>query len=214
MTQRLYDITRTMFSGMAVWPGDSAFDLRPTGSLANGDTVNMTTITFSAHTGTHVDAPYHFTEEGMTLERVDLTAYWGPAQVVSVSKSAGSLTPDDFAGHELGRASRLLVKSGSSAADPRVFHHDYVYPGPELADFLGSLGIVLYGADTPSMDASDSKTLPGHHALQRNGILILEGLDLTDVPDGLYELVAFPLKVLGGDGSPVRAVLRAFEERP
>lgn len=210
MSRRLYDITRTMFSGMSVWPGDTPFTLEPTGVIANGDTVNVTTLTFSAHTGTHVDAPYHFTDEGLTLEQVDLDVYWGPAQVVTINKESGPLTPDDFAGHDLGLAPRLLVKSGSSAADPRVFHHNYVYPSPELADHLGQLGTVLYGADAPSMDASDSKTLEGHHALQRNGILILEGLDLGDVPDGLYELTAFPLKVLGGDGSPVRAVLRSI----
>jgi arylformamidase len=209
MTVRLYDISRTLFNDMAVWPGDTPFELRPTGSLAKGDTVNVTTITLSAHTGTHVDAPYHFTEDGVTLEQVDLSAYWGPAQVVTVSKESGPLAPDDFAGYDLRLAPRVLVRSRASSLDPRVFYPDFVHPGPELADWLGELGIVLYGADAPSMDASDSKTLPGHHALQRNSILILEGLDLSDVPDGLYELVAFPLKLLGGDGSPVRAVLRS-----
>ncbi len=211
MTVRLYDITRTLFAGMAVWPGDTPYEMRPTGSLAKGDSVNVTTLTFSAHTGTHVDAPYHFTDDGLTLERVDLSAYWGPAQVVKVNKESGALTPADLSGYDLSLAPRLLVHSGASANDPRVFHHDYVFPGPELADYLGKAGIILYGADAPSMDASDSKTLPGHKALQRNGILILEGLDLSEVSDGLYELAAFPLKVLGGDGSPVRAVLRSIE---
>lgn len=211
MTTRLYDISRTLFPGMAVWPGDTPYDLRPTGSLAEGGTVNVTTITLSAHTATHVDAPYHFTDDGATMEAVDLSAYWGPAQVVTVTRVSGPLVPGDFVGYDLARAPRLLVRSGASAADPRVFHHDYVYPSPELADYLGEQGIVLYGADAPSMDASDSKALPGHHALQRNGILILEGLDLSEAPDGVYELSAFPLKILGGDGSPVRAVLRSLE---
>lgn len=211
MTVRLYDISRTLFPGMAVWPGDTPFELRPTGSLAEGGSVNVTTLTFSAHTGTHVDAPYHFTEDGATLEQVDLSAYWGVAQVVTVDKTSGPLMQADFAGHELGRAPRLLVNSGAGSADPREFRHDYTYPSPELADYLGQLGVVLYGTDAPSMDTSDSKTLPGHHALQRNGILILEGLDLSEVPDGLYELVTLPLKILGGDGCPVRAVLRSIQ---
>ncbi|MCL4805632.1 MAG: cyclase family protein [Anaerolineae bacterium] len=214
MTQKLYDISRTLFSGMAVWPGDAPFELQPTSSLTGGDIVNLTTLTLSAHTGTHIDAPYHFAEEGRTLEQVDLAAFWGPAQVVTVSKSAGPLTPDDFGGRDLGLATRLLVKSDSSNADPRVFHPDYVYPSPELAEHLGALGIVLYGADAPSMDVPESAALPGHHALQRNGIMILEGLDLASVPDGLYELVALPLKILGGDGSPVRAVLRSLPDKP
>lgn len=210
MSQRLYDITRTMFSSMAVWPGDSGFELNPTGSIAEGSPVNTTSFTFGAHTGTHVDAPYHFTDDGITLEQVDLSAYWGPAQVVTVTKESGPLTPEDFAEHTLGRAPRLLVKSSLSAADPRVFHDEFVYPSPELADHLGQLGVVLYGADAPSMDGMEGD-LEGHKALHRNGILILEGLDLADVPDGVYEMVALPLKVLGGDGSPVRAALRAID---
>ncbi|MCA9866223.1 MAG: cyclase family protein [Anaerolineales bacterium] len=212
MSVRLYDISRTLFASMAVWPGDTSFELRPTGSIAKGDIVNVTTLTLSAHTGTHVDAPYHFTDEGQTMEQVDLAVYWGLAQVVTVKRESGPLVPSDFAGYDLGRAPRLLVKSGASAADPRLFHTEFVHPGPELADYLGTLGIVLYGADGPSMDEPNSKTLPGHHALQRNHILILEGLDLTDVPDGLYELAAFPLRILGGDGSPVRAVLRSIAD--
>lgn len=210
MSVRFYDITRTLFTGMAVWPGDTPFNLKPTGNIADGNTVNITTLTISAHTGTHVDAPYHFTDDGVTMEKVELSAYWGPAQVVTVSKESGPLFPSDFSGYELGLAPRLLVKSSASTADPRVFHEDFVYLHPELADLLGEKGVVLYGADAPSMDNPNSKKLAGHLAMQRNGILILEGLDLTDVPDGLYELSAFPLKILGGDGSPVRAVLKSM----
>jgi arylformamidase len=212
MTARFYDISRTLFPGMSVWPGDPAFELRPMGSLAEGAPVNVTALSLSAHTGTHVDAPYHFTEDGATMEQVDLAPYWGVAQVVTVEKESGPLTPLDFAGFDLARAPRLLVRSGASATDPRVFPSDFVHPSPELADRLGEAGIILYGTDAPSMDAQDSKELLGHHALQRNEILILEGLDLTGVPDGLYELVAFPLKILGGDGSPVRAVLRSLND--
>jgi arylformamidase len=104
-----------------------------------------------------------------------------------------------------------LVHSTASEADPRIFPGQFVYPSPALADFLGARGIQLYGADAPSMDAADSQALPGHNAMRRNGIMILEGLDLSAVPDGVYELVALPLRINGGDGSPVRAVLRTFE---
>ncbi|MFO7664633.1 MAG: cyclase family protein [Chloroflexota bacterium] len=210
MTLRYYDISRTLSAEMAVWPGDTPFKLRPTGSLSDGDAVNVTTLTLSAHTGTHVDAPYHFTPDGLTMEAVDPAIYWGMAQVVSVSRVAGLLTSNDFAGIDLRLAPRLLIHSAVSETDPHVFHHNYVYPGPELADFLGAEGIRLFGTDAPSVDPSDSKTMAGHHALQRNGILILEGLNLTDVPDGLYDLVALPLKIAHGDGSPVRAVLRTL----
>ena len=208
MNPRLYDITRTMFAGMSVWPGDAPFELEPTGSIAEGSTVNVTHLSMGAHTGTHADAPYHFTDDGATMEQVDPAVYWGPAQVVTIEKASGPLVSADFAAYDLSRAPRLLVHSAASEADPRVFLNDFVHPSPELADYLGALGIILYGTDAPSVDAADSKTLDGHHALLRNNIFILEGLDLSDVPDGVYELAAFPLKILGGDGSPVRAVLR------
>ena len=208
---KLYDISRAMNAAMAVWPGDDAFELRRTGHIADGSPVNVSTLSLSAHTGTHVDAPYHFEDDAPTLDKVDLSVYWGPAQVVTVNKSSGPLTPDDFAGYDLGRAPRLLIHSPNSEADPNVFPNGFVHPSPALADHLGRLGIVLYGADAPSMDPQNSKDLAGHHALQRNNILILEGLDLSDVPDGLYELVALPLKLIDGDGSPVRAVLRTLE---
>ncbi len=207
----IYDISRELRAGMAVWPGDSPYELRSVLSRAEGSSVNLTTLTLSAHTGSHVDAPYHFSDDGPRMDAVDLSAYWGLAQVVTVARDSGPLEPADFAGHDLGRAPRLLVHSPASAGDATVFPAAFVYPSPALADHLGRLGVALYGTDAPSMDAADSATLPGHNALRRNGIAVLEGLDLTGVPDGLYELVALPLKIAGGDGSPVRAALRALE---
>lgn len=206
----LIDISRTLNPSIAVWPGDTHFHLSRRVTIAGGDVVNLSTLTLSAHTGTHVDAPYHFDDAGVTLEYVHLAIYWGLAQVVTVAKTAGPLVPADFSHADLRRAPRLLVRSPASEADPTIFHHDYVHPSPELADFLGSLGIILYGADAPSMDEPASKTLPGHHAMKRNHIAILEGLDLSHAPDGIYELVAMPLKIGNGDGSPVRAVLRVL----
>ncbi len=208
----LIDISRTLHPGIAVWPGDTRFHLARTATIAAGAVVNLSTLTLSAHTGTHVDAPYHFDDAGITLEYANLAPYWGLAQVVTVARTSGPLLPADFAHADLHRAPRLLVRSLASETDPTLFHHEYVYPSPELADYLGGLGIVLYGADAPSMDTPDSKTLPGHHAMKRNHIAILEGLDLRQAPDGLYDLVAMPLKIGSGDGSPVRAVLRVLAD--
>ncbi|MCI0396447.1 MAG: cyclase family protein [Chloroflexi bacterium] len=207
MMTTMIDISRTLFAKMAVWPGDSPFSLVQTLFLGQSSPVNVTTLTMSAHTGSHIDAPHHFTQ-GQAVEQLDLRIYWGLAQVVTVDKEGGPLVPADFAAYDLSVAERLLVRSPASDLDPSVFPEDFVYPSPELADFLGNLGIILYGTDAPSMDKSDSKALPGHHALYRNNIAILEGLDLSQAADGIYELVALPLKIAGGDGSPVRAVLR------
>lgn len=207
----IIDISRALSTKIAVWPGDTPFGMRTVMARAKGASVNLTTLTMSAHTGSHVDAPYHYKDEGITLEAVSLDPFWGPAQVVTVQKEDGPLTPGDFDGYNLGRAPRLLVHSPASELDPTRFPERYVYPGPELAALLGERGVILYGTDAPSMDALDSKRLPGHNALDQQGIAILEGLDLSRAADGLYELVALPLKIAGGDGSPVRAALRLIE---
>ena len=209
---KIIDISRSLTATTAVWPGDTPYSLTPVARRADGDSVNVTSLNLSSHTATHMDAPYHFTDEGATVEQLDLARYWGLAQVVTVAKESGPLTPTDFAHADLTRAPRLLVHSRASQQDPTQFHHDFVYPSPELADFLGQQGIILYGADAPSMDASDDAQLPGHNALLRNDIMILEGLDLTAVDDGLYELVALPLKLVNGDGSPIRAALRTLDQ--
>jgi arylformamidase len=207
----LIDISRSLTKVTAVWPQSQAFTLTTQLSLQNGDSVNFSNLLMNAHTGTHVDAPYHFSDAGQTIEQLDLRPFWGKAQLVTIHKAAGSLAPADFAAHDLSLAPRLLVHSPLSSLPPHQFPADCHYPSPELADFLAQHGIILYGSDAPSMDALDSKTLPGHHALHHHGIAILEGLALAAVPDGLYELSALPLHIVGGDGSPVRAVIKPIE---
>ena len=204
----LIDISRTLEPALAVWPGDTPFARRMNLSMSDGDSVNLSTLTLSAHTGAHVDAPFHVQREGITIEQVALEPYWGLAQVVTVQKAAGPLNAEDFAHVDLRRAERLLVRSAGGSGPHDVFPAEFVYPSPELARVLAQAGIVLYGSESPSTDDAASKELPGHHALLNAGILILEGLDLSAAPDGVYELVALPLKIAGGDGSPVRAVLR------
>jgi arylformamidase len=206
----ILDISQRLGPGMTVWPGDTAYKMERVLSLNQGEAVNWTTLIMSAHTGSHVDAPSHFAEDGQTIAELDLEPYWGAAQVVTTVKIAGPLEPKDFEGYDLGRARRLLVRSATGNNLPGQFPEKFVYPSPAFAKYLGSLGICLYGSDGPSMDDVNSKSLDGHHALWRHNIAILEWLDLSEVPDGIYELVAMPLKIAGGDGSPVRAVLRTM----
>jgi arylformamidase len=208
MAPRLYDITRTLSPSIAVWPGDTPFSTTVTSDMAEGAAANVTTLTLSSHCGTHVDAPYHFVNDDLSMEQVPLDIHLGPATVVTVRRQAGPLTMDDFPGLDWDRVERLLVHSVASDHPIDQFLAEYVYPSPELADFMGGKGIILFGSDAPSMDIVDSGTMPNHHALQRNGIYILENLALAGVPDGEYKLIALPLKIKGGDGSPVRAILR------
>ncbi len=209
----IIDISRRLTSETAVWPGDSPFALVPIMERAQGHSVNVARLDLPIHIGSHIDAPRHFTDAGETVESLALAACWGPAQVISTAKEDGPLYPDDFTDHEIGLAERLLIRSQASHFDPAIFPTQFAYPSPELADLLGSLGVVLFGTDAPSMDAFDDPRLPGHHALHKNGIVILEGLMLADVADGIYELVALPLRIPGADGSPVRALLRPVDRR-
>jgi arylformamidase len=210
MTRKIFDVTRPISPQLAVWPGDTQFSRQQQLDMDQGHSVNLTTLTLSSHTGTHVDAYYHFDQTGKPLEQMPLTAYIGPVTVVTVQRQAGPLTVEDFAGLDWSRVNRLLVHTAASDDPLSQFPKEFVYPSPALADFLGRHGIVLFGSDAPSMDHVDSKDLPGHNALRRNQIAILEGLLLAGVPDGDYELIALPLLIEGGDGSPVRAVLRTM----
>ena len=208
MNKQIIDISRPLQADIAVWPGDTPFSLESVLARSKGASVNLTTITMSAHTGSHADAPHHFADNAAAIDEVALAPYWGPAQVVTVSRAPGPLTAADFAGCDLQLAPRLLVRTPAEHLPLAQFPQEIVYPTPDLAAYLQEQGIILYGTDAPSMDAIDSKDLPGHNALLRHGIAILEGLDLNAARDGLYELVALPLRITGGDGSPVRAALR------
>jgi arylformamidase len=211
MNKTIIDISRNLAPDTAVWPGDTQFNLRIIMSLEQGDSVNLTTLTISAHTGTHVDAPYHFAARGHKMDAVDLRPYWGLAQVVTVSLPSGPLLATHFSAYDLARAPRLLVRTPAASFPVTQFPTSFPHPSPKFAGYLSSVGVLLYGTDAPSMDDVNSKTLPGHRAMLQNGVSILEGLDLSDAPDGLYELCALPLKIVGGDGSPVRAVLRTLD---
>jgi arylformamidase len=206
----IYDITRTLNPAIAVWPGDSRFSITRVADLEAGDPATVTRLTLSSHTGTHVDAPAHVGRDDLSLENVSLAPFIGPATVVTVPRQAGPLTPADFPALDWARIRRLLIHSPASSQPPDQFLAEFLYPSPALADFMGQHGLVLFGTDAPSVDPVNSDTLPGHQALGRNKLAILEGIVLAGVPDGEYELIALPLKIEGGDGSPVRAVLRAW----
>jgi arylformamidase len=205
---RIYDITRPISPTLAVWPGDTPYTHTWTMRIANGESVNLSTITLSAHTGTHADAPYHFDDQGVLINAIPLSAYIGRATVLHLPFT-GSILPEHIAGIDLATVERLLIRTPASDCADDQWHEAIAYPVPETAALLGRHGVRLFGSDAPSVDPLDSKTLDGHHALYRQGIAILENLQLRDVPPGQYELIALPLH-LPTDGSPVRAILRTL----
>jgi len=209
MTQ-LYDISRLISSRLSLWPGDASFEVEQILDLKKGDLVNLTNVCMGPHTGSHTDAPWHTEPEGGDIASVSLASYIGPAHVVTVDTQHGPITPAAFAGYDLAGAERLLIHTWNSELPDDEWPEYFPYPTPELADWLAGLGVILLGVDMPSVDGFDSTDLACHHRLNHHGINIIERLVLKDVPDGIYELIALPLKFEGLCGSPVRAVLRSL----
>ncbi|GAB4574655.1 MAG: arylformamidase [Anaerolineae bacterium] len=205
----IYDISRTLSPALAVWPGDPPFEADQMQSLAAGDAVNLTRLRFSAHSGTHLDAPWHTEPQNVHPADLPLEVFIGPARVVTVTRRAGGIVPADFAAIDLTGVTRLLVHTWYSNEVPdERFDERFPYPTPELMDWLADRGMILLGVDVPSVDGFGNPTLAAHHRQFARGMYNLENLLLRGVPDGDYELVALPLKIAGVCGSPVRAILR------
>lgn len=209
-TPRLYDISRTISPALAVWPGDAPYSYSHAMRLGDDIPVNLTTLTLSAHTGSHADAPYHYAADGPHPAELDLSAYLGPAHVITIARRTGGIVPANFDGRDLRDMQRLLIHTWVSELPDHQWPEDFPYPTVELVDWLAEKRAVLLGLDSPSVDEFHSPTLPCHHRLYHHCILNLENLCLAGVPDGVYELIALPLKLAGVCGSPVRAVLRAM----
>jgi arylformamidase len=205
---RLYDITLPVDAALACWPGDTPYSFELGWKRSEGAPVNVGTARLSVHTGTHADAPFHFDDAAPGIGELPLDAFLGPARVVDVS-GAERITREHLAGIDFAATPRLLFHTGAWP-DRRRFPEQVPVMEPDLPSYLGKRGVLLVGVDVPSVDAIESEDLPNHRALTAAGITILESLYLQDTPEGEYELIALPLKLLGADGSPIRAVLRAL----
>jgi arylformamidase len=200
----IIDVSLPLESRLAVWPGDTEFDYQLTWNQSAGATVNVGAVRLSTHCGTHIDAPFHFDEQGKKIDELALEAFVGRALVLHVPNRP-TISRGDLSRDWLG-ITRLLLRT-DAWSDPQAFPKQIPVIDRDVPDWLGSQGIVLLGVDVPSVDVLDSQELPNHHALARNGIAILESLNLKGVEEGVYDLVAAPLKLVGGDAAPVRALL-------
>ena len=206
---RIWDISEPIEPSTAPFPGDTAFSQEWVLRQERGGSCNVSTIRMSVHVGTHTDAPLHFDVAGPDIASVDLRRYMGRCRVVDVRGvgtpslvSADALPPAVLSG-----AQRILLRT-RDRHDHRAWDPEFTAVGPAAAKVLVAAGIQLVGIDTPSMDHADSKELDGHHVLYEGGVAILENIDLSAVPAGDYELIALPLRIVNGDSSPVRAILR------
>jgi arylformamidase len=206
------DISRPLRTGSPHWPGDCPTELTATARMADGASCNVGRLALSLHNGTHVDAPYHYDPRGVTIEAIDPGRLIGPARVID-ARGRATLGRDLFVRFdaEAWRAAPRILFRTDSWRDPEVFPSTWPRLEPGVAAWLRERAVTLVGLDVPSVDALESKDLPIHAELNRAGILILESLDLRDVEAGVYELIAAPLRIAGGDASPVRALLRKPE---
>jgi arylformamidase len=204
----LIDISPPLGPSLAVWPGDSPLTREVLLDLARGDSVTLSTLRATVHLGAHADAPSHYGPGTPDIAGRALELYLGPCEVRRVAvPRGGCITPDLLAGPSL--APRILFATGTYP-DPQRFNEDFAALSPGLVDHLHASGVRLVGIDTPSVDPFASKELPAHRRILAHDMAILEGLVLEHVPEGLYELIALPLRLTGFDASPVRAVLRSL----
>jgi len=202
---KLYDISPPVSSQSALFPEDTRLKQDVVCDFKNSP-VFLTQLTCSPHVGAHADAPSHYDPKGISIDQVDLDPYLGECWVVTCSRRPLILAEDCKAVLEK-KMSRVLFRT-LSQPDVTIFNDDFAAFSAEAVDLMGQAKVKLIGIDTPSIDPAKSKDLPAHQAVRRQKMRNLENLYLKDVPDGRYELIALPLKLVGFDASPVRAVLR------
>jgi len=203
--RKIWDISQALGPELPVWPGDTAFQQKRTWQMEEGSPVNVSAVTMSTHTGAHADAPLHYSQTAPDIATVELDPYLGECLVID-ARGVGPLIEVGDLPH-LHSADRVLFRTFEQFPHGE-WDGDTTAIAAETIEWLGVQGVRLVGIDGPSIDPQDSKTMDAHKAVLKHDIRVLEGLVLDDVPEGRYELIALPLPILGGDASPVRAILR------
>jgi len=207
---KIYDVSVEIDSDLPVWPGDPKVKLIRSQKLEAGDQANVSQMEIGLHTGTHVDAPYHFLAQGVTLDQIALERFIGPVTVIEIPTEVSILSGEVLARLPVDLFSeRVLFKTRNSihwSEHPHHFHRDFVAIDPTGADYLVKKGVRLVGIDYLSI-APFREGKATHEAFLVAGVIILEGLDLSGVSQGEYLLYCLPLKIGGVEGAPVRAIL-------
>jgi arylformamidase len=202
----LYDISPGISAELAVWPGDTPQTRQVSLDMNKGDTLTLSSIHTTVHLGSHADAPSHYDPQGADIASRALEYYLGNCQLVRLNVQPAALIGVDDIPVAI-NAERVIFQTGTYP-NPQCFQEDFAALSVDLINWLHTQGVITVGIDTPSVDPFSSKSLDAHNAFKRHDMAILEGLVLADVPAGMYELIALPLKLEGFDASPVRAVLR------
>ena len=212
-----YDLTMPLFPGQVVWPGDPAIEIAPLSDISSGEPTNISLLKLGSHTGTHIDAPRHILEQGAGVDRIPPEKLIGTAQILDLTSSCEDLIfPKAI--QQAGfcpNIPRVLFKTkNSSAGDDqkfRQFRQDYVSLAGEAAEWLIQKGVFLIGIDYLSIEAFDTKDYALHRLLLSQGVVLVEGIVLKNVPAGVYKLFCAPLKITQGDGAPARVFIKTLE---
>ncbi|MGD1018413.1 MAG: cyclase family protein [Verrucomicrobiia bacterium] len=210
---KIHDVSVLLHGEMLIWPGDPKLSMSLASSISEGDVANVTRIEMGAHTGTHMDAPFHFKPNGSGIDKLSLEVLIGPCRVFDLSSGTGHVTRAALEACDMASVTRALFKTRNSrrwANDEREFDRDFAAVTAEAAEYLVARGIKLVGVDYLSVEAFSSVRFPVHHTLLGAGVVIIEGLNLSGVTAGDYELIALPLKLKDADGAPARVVLRSL----
>lgn len=203
------DISVPIRSGMVHWPDDPEVEIERVADMAEGYAINLSQISMSAHTGTHIDAPVHVVADGLPIDQMPLTAMVGPARVIEIAHRQ-RIEPQELLDKDIRAGQRILFKTINSQrcwASNR-FVEDYVGLSPAAAEYLVTRHVQTLGIDYLSIGPYGPDGEETHQILLHAGVWIIEGLDLSPIGTGEYEMICLPLKLIGAEGSPARAILR------
>jgi arylformamidase len=206
------DISVPLHDAMVHWPSDPPVTIKRVKDMEQGDTANLSVISMGAHSGTHVDAPIHFVPQGTEVDRMPPDTMVGRARVIEI-KDTASIKPEELLQHRIRRGERILFKTRNSSHvwQKDEFIEDFVYISDDGARFLVDCGISLVGVDYLSVGSFRHGGRYVHTTLLSGGVWIIEGLNLSQVSSGRYDLICLPLRLAKGDGAPARAILRPIK---
>jgi arylformamidase len=205
---RLLDVSVPLAAGVPAYPGNPEFELRAIKRIADGGSSNVSGLSLGTHTGTHVDAPKHFFDDGIGVDRLALDLLIGRARVVEINKRGG-ITAADLTAAGLREDLRVLLKTPNSALwNGTAFKQDYTHLTEDGAKYLVDQGVKVVGIDYLSVEQFKKPGAPAHKALLSQGVVIIEGLNLLETEPGMYEMYCLPLRIEGADGAPARVVLK------
>jgi arylformamidase len=209
VSSKWLDVSVPIYTGMVHFPDNPPIEIDKIMDVERGDICTLSRLTMGAHTGTHIDAPIHFLPGGTGAEDVPLEHLVGPARVIEI-KDPKAVKAEELRAHNLGVRERLLFKTTNSERCWKTsqFVSDFVCIAEDAASYLASLNTLAVGIDYLSAGSPET-----HRSLLGGGVVIVEGLNLTGISQGRYELLCLPLKILGGDGAPARVLLRVFAEQ-